>query len=238
MARLVKALDLFCGGGGAALGLVAAGMDVVGIDSARLGRRALRRRAACYPGRYVVGDVLGLPVEGEWDFVWVSPPCQRWSTATAHGGGDPDRHPDLVGPTRELIESMGVPGVIENVRGAPVRADIVLTGPGVGLPYILRRRHFECLGWLPPAIQPEPQRPTRAAWRAGRAVTITTSMCSTSHYYARRRAGKPGRVSVGEAKEVMGIPAHVPMTGREIGEAVPPPMAEWVARAYLDTLHV
>ena len=28
----MKALDLFCGGGGAALGLIAAGFDVVGVD--------------------------------------------------------------------------------------------------------------------------------------------------------------------------------------------------------------
>ena len=56
-------------------------------------------------------------------------------------------------------------------------------------------------------------------------------MSCTSHFYPRKRRGLAGRVGKAEAAEVMGITA--PMTGRQIGEAVPPPMAEWIGRSML-----
>ena len=214
------ALDLFCGGGGAALGLMEAGFDVVGVDR-------VRRHAKVYPGTFICVDALNPPVDlADFDLVWTSPPCQAFSPITMN---HKHKHPDIIETVRRLL--MGHPcTVIENVPRAPIRCDLALTGPMVGLNRIVRRRHFELSWW--PGLQPQPQTLPRKEWREGRAVTVTTSLCAWSHYYHRKRAGLPGRVPVAEAREVMGI--TIPMTARQVGEAVPPPFAKYVAELALE----
>ena len=118
----MRALDLFCGGGGAARGILAAGFDeIVGIDIAD------HRKA--YPGHFILGDALNPPARLEdFDFVWASPPCQAFSLAT-YGSGKAHRDdlPNLIPHTRELLSAHPWTA-IENVRHAPVRPDVVLTG--------------------------------------------------------------------------------------------------------------
>ena len=212
------ALDLFCGCGGAAEGLQRAGFDVVGVDAKALCGRY-------YPGTFVHGDALTPPFRlADFALVWASPPCQRWSTASGWHAAD---HPDLLAPTRELLAAHPA-AVIENVPLAPMRADLVLEGPMFGLDRIIRRRHFE-MSWRPPLALLPPRDPE--LFPSGRGVTVTTSMSATSHYYARKRAGLPGRVPVAEARAVMGITTPMPVWG--VGEAVPPAYAEFVARSFL-----
>lgn len=218
---MLKALDLFCGGGGTCAGLQAAGFSVVGIDLDPIHRKR-------YPGLFICADALQLPCRLEdFDLIWASPPCQRFSVATAWHGRR-DSHPDLIEPVRRLLKPHPFT-VIENVPGAPIRKDIVLTGPTVGLPRIERRRNFEVSFY--PGLLPKLRHVPRADWERGYAGTITTSMSATSHYYRRKAAGMPGRIPVAEAREMMGI-TH-PMTGPEVGEAVPPPYAEFIARRAL-----
>ena len=112
--------------------------------------------------------------------------------------------------------------------GAPLRTNLVLTGPMVGLHRISRRRHFE-LSWL--AGQPVIERLQAGLMKSGHAVCITTSMSCTAHYYPRKSRGLSGRVGRAEAAEVMGITG--PLTVHQIGEAIPPPMAEWIGRSML-----
>ena len=220
-----RALDLYCGGGGAALGLLRAGFDeVIGIDIDP-------RNRAVYPGRFICGNALDIELVrsvGEIDFAWASPPCQAFSSAGwAVGLKD---HPNLIPETRELLEGYAY-SCIENVPSAPIRKDLILTGPMVGLTRIERQRHFELSFQM---LQPTIQRVPRSMWESGRAVTITTSMCASSHYYRRKKAGLPGRVPNWEALEVMGIDR--PMTNRQIGEAVAPAMAEFIGREVLRRL--
>ena len=234
----MKALDLFCGGGGAALGMIAAGFEVWGVD-------INPRHAKVYPGHFVCGDATRPPFDlADFDFVWASPPCQRFSPALGMSARGRNRkrnaealaiarkaHDDLIPDVRDLLA--GHPWtVIENVPAAPIRCDIALTGPTVGLRRISRRRHFET-SWFP-GLLPQPQVIPRREWQAGKAVTVTTSMCASSHYYPRKRAGLPGRVPNREAREVMGI--DTPMTNRQIGEAVPPAYAEFIARNALELM--
>ena len=219
----MTALDLFCGGGGAALGLMAAGLDVVGVDIEP-------RHAGVYPGLFMVADATNPPVDlADFDLVWASPPCQAFSRITAKSAGSKEavhaKYPNLIPRTRALLA--GHPcSVIENVPDAPIRCDLALTGVMVGLHRIARRRHFELSWW--PGLQPQPQVPHREDWRAGRCLTITKSMSAISHYYPRKRAGLPGRPPIAEAREAMGI--ETPMTAAQVGEAVPPPYAEYIAR--------
>jgi DNA (cytosine-5)-methyltransferase 1 len=137
-----RLLDLFCGAGGAAMGYHRAGFDVVGVDIAPQPN---------YPFVFVHADALEElaawisweregPFEREaFDAIHASPPCQAYMRS---GNVDRGRHPDLLGSTRNLLVESGLPWVIENVPGAPMRPDAQLCGSQFGLE-IRRHRWFE-----------------------------------------------------------------------------------------------
>jgi hypothetical protein len=139
-------LDLFCGAGGASVGYHRAGFDVIGVDISPQPR---------YPFDFHQGDALELlarlvDCNPPWSFrqgrplsdfaaIHASPPCQdhiRGGLASDHGTGW------MLGASRSLLERTGVPWVIENVPGAPMRPDFVLCGSHFGLP-VRRHRWFE-----------------------------------------------------------------------------------------------
>lgn len=216
----MRALDLFCGGGGAARGILAAGFDeVVGIDIAD------HRKA--YPGHFILGDALNPPVRlEEFDFVWASPPCQAFSSQVA-GLGRPSSYPNLVPKSRALLE--GHPfTVIENVPGAPIRPDVSIVGQAVGLPKLWRKRHFEtsfpCLS--PPKV-------TRRGKVGDGTLVIAMKKGSIDALRRKERQAKgmKGHFTKAEIGEAMGLPSD--MTLSEMGEAVPPAYAEFIAREAL-----
>ena len=128
----VRILDLFCCQGGASVGYARAGFEVVGVDVAPQPR---------YPFEFHRGDALEFlrAHGGEFDAVHASPPCQAFTNAQKIRSND---HPDLVGPTRALLESLGRPYIIENVPGAPLVRPLVLCGAMFGL-RTYRHRLFE-----------------------------------------------------------------------------------------------
>lgn len=143
MSRQRRVLDLYCGVGGAARGYDQAGFEVVGVDiepqpNYRFGQ------AYNLPYGFVQADALesldrlldGGRVGGwtldDFDVIHASPPCQRF-TAMGRMANTHDDHPDLVAPTRELLEATGKPYVIENVEGAPLRDPLLLCGTMFGL---------------------------------------------------------------------------------------------------------
>lgn len=118
----MRALDLFCGGGGASMGLHRAGFEVVGVDVAPQPR---------YPFEFYQADALTFPLSG-FDFIWASPPCQAFSRL---------RHlhrkvrPNLIYETRARLLQSEIPYCIENVEEAPLGGDylIMLCGTMFGL---------------------------------------------------------------------------------------------------------
>ena len=135
-----RLLDLFCGGGGAGVGYARSGFDVTGCDVVV---------SACNPHPVIEADALTLDpawIGSEFDAVHASPPCQRFSRLTRKNGVA-DSHPDLITSTRRLLESTGLPWVLENVPGAPLRSPAMLCGsmfPGLR---VRRHRLFET-NWL------------------------------------------------------------------------------------------
>lgn len=129
----LRALDLFCGAGGATKGLQRAGFHVTGVDI------ALQPR---YCGDvFVRGDALNPKfILSGFDFIWASPPCQAHTVARVIHGRE---HPDLIPATRALLKASGVPWCIENVPNAPIRADYVLCGSQFGERRLKRHRWFE-----------------------------------------------------------------------------------------------
>lgn len=236
----MKALDLFCGAGGAAIGLLQAGFDaVVGVD-------VDARCAPVYPGEFVRGDVFGavallLLESGEFDLVWASPPCQRWASPTAltrapDGGHRPSAAPDLVAATRSLVAPHPCT-ILENVPRAPIRCDVALTGPMCGLPRLWRRRHFETTFFSTecPATRPA------GSVATGTLVSVTTQGgIPCRHTRAKRGEARPdlqsSRFTRQEMLGAMGLPGDCGWTMRQIGEAVPPAYARAMGALALDWL--
>ncbi|TKK86453.1 DNA cytosine methyltransferase [Herbidospora galbida] len=114
-----RLLDLFCCAGGAGMGYHLAGFDVTGVDV---------KPQPNYPFAFRQGDALEyLAAHGhEYDVIHASPPCQFY-TSLRHLHPH-DHHPDLIGPTRDLLIRSGRPWVMENVPDAPMPGALVLCG--------------------------------------------------------------------------------------------------------------
>jgi DNA (cytosine-5)-methyltransferase 1 len=135
-----RLLDLFCGAGGAAVGYHRAGFDVVGVDI---------ESQPNYPFEFIRGDAIDLLRRAglhAFDAIHASPPCQAFTAMrTMPNAGT---HPELVAPTRDLLVATGLPYVIENVVGAPLRNAVLICGTSLGLTTdthdLARHRLFEC----------------------------------------------------------------------------------------------
>lgn len=142
--RKPKLLDLFCGAGGCSMGYHRAGFNVVGVDI---------NHQPHYPFRFHRADAMLFPLDG-FDAVHASPPCKAFTkTGWAFHFNCHQNHKDLLTPMRERLIASGLPFVIENVPGAPIRGDLMLCGSMFGLG-VRRHRYFETnpslFNFLPP----------------------------------------------------------------------------------------
>lgn len=118
-----RACDLFCGAGGAAVGLHRAGFDVEGWDI---------KPQKHYPYKFHLGNALDADLSG-FDFVWASPPCQEHTALRARVG---KHYECFIERTRAKLDAWGGPYILENVVGAPLRVDVMLCAVMFGLPVI------------------------------------------------------------------------------------------------------
>lgn len=204
-------------------GLLRAGFKVVvGVD--------IEDHSASYPGVFLMGDALKVPFDlREFDLIWASPPCQAYSAGTSKRRRG--NHPRLIGPTRRLLAGHPLT-VIENVMRSPLRPDLVLDGPMFGLNRIERRRKFE-LSW--PVLSPPPYRIRRDRPPAP-IYKHMTYQTETMRRWLPRVPDLKWRLPLSEAKEVMGIPADSPMTSAEVGESIPPSLAEYIGSLAMGVL--
>lgn len=205
MSKRPTALDLFCGAGGASMGLHRAGFDVVGVDINR------QRR---YPFRFVQADALRPPFNlSSFDFIWASPPCQRYSLAQ-NAAKNADAHPDHVPAVREMLRASGVPYAIENVIGAPLENPAILCGLAFGL-NVKRHRLIETSFFM--LTPPCPSHDQDYFVIFGHEVRN------------RRKGSAAGRKNkIAEGRKAMGIDW---MTRGELSESIPPAYGEFVGRA-------
>ena len=200
-----RLLDLFCGAGGAAMGYHRAGFEVVGVDIAPQKH---------YPFEFHQADALEFCREHghEFDAIHASPPCQRWSECTPLESRG--KHPDLIGPVRDLLVQIGKPYVIENVDGARrmLRSPRMLCGTMFGLP-IWRHRWFELSGvaWGPMKCR-----------HNGHPVLV----CGSGH-------GR-GEAKVPQMIEVMQTPWM--KVRKEVRQAIPPAYTEFIGKQLIRAL--
>lgn len=125
-----RLLDLFCGSGGAGEGYRRAGWDVFGVDTNRA-------RLAEYPFPSHRGDALefALAHGHEFDAIHASPPCTGYTRGTAAVPDRLTRYDRLIAATRDVLEHLGRPYIIENVEDArsELKAPVLLCGRMFGL---------------------------------------------------------------------------------------------------------
>jgi DNA (cytosine-5)-methyltransferase 1 len=196
-----RLLDLYCGAGGAAVGYHRAGFNVTGVDIAPQPR---------YPFEFCQGDAMTWPLDG-YDAIHASPPCQDHSRShkpCAHGTGW------MLAATRRRLQATGLPWVIENVPGAPMRADLRLCGCMFGLRGLMRERWFETHPPLfelrAPCYHPDP------------VITVSGTGAGVTHQKIH--------ATFADWRRIMGIDW---MTGAELAQAIPPAYTEYLGRQLL-----
>lgn len=209
--------DGFCGAGGATRGYQLAGFEVIGIDHKPSPRYCgdgfihmdmFEFFERCQRGEYPQPDV--------WH---CSPPCQAYSQAALAQRNQGRVYPDLLVPTREMLESIDRPWVIENVPGAPMRADYRLCGCQFGLD-LRRQRWFET-SWngfslMRPCYHPYP---------------VVSVVGHGTPSWVRERLGYTPTIK--DYRAAMGIDW---MTRAELSQAIPPAYCEYIGKQLMAVL--
>ena len=212
-------VDTFCKAGGATRGYQRAGFYVVGVD--------IEPQPHYVGDEFIQADALDMLADSRFlarfDAIHASPPCQAYSV-TRHNWNARKDHPDLLGRTRQLLGQSGLPWVIENVPGAPMRPLVMLCGSafGLGIPGYQLRRHrwFELpdIWFMSPPCQ-----------HSGPVIGIYGD-----HGRDRRRKEGFGRYfTLDERKAAMGIDW---MARDELDQAIPPAYTEYIGAQLLGHL--
>lgn len=229
----MRVLDLFCGAGLVAAGLIDAGCEVVGVDL---------HPQPDYPAPFLLHDATTLDPRfiAMFDWLWASPPCLRDTVMRHAPGAKGGQHPDLITPTRAMLQRSGKPYVLENVMGAPLLDPVVLNGFMFGLGattsdgrrfHLERKRQFET-NW--PLTAPPFQRQAPVIGVYGGHVRCRSASAG----------GRGTRDFVGEDKpalmrQAMGLDRRLPMGA--ISQGIPPAYATHIAvqmRRYLTSLRL
>ncbi|MBA3912890.1 MAG: DNA cytosine methyltransferase [Acidobacteriales bacterium] len=217
--RKLRLLDLFCCAGGAGVGYSRAGFEVTGVDLTPQPR---------YPLSFVQADALKLDPTfiASFDVIHASPPCQSYSDL-AKRNGNADEWPRLVEPVRKLCVKSGLPYIIENVEGAPLRNPTVLCGTMFKGLRVIRHRLFETN--FPILCPPHLRHPKCHTMDKRKAHYGKTNEMRD---FVSVNGG--GNCSVAAARDAMGIDW---MNKGELNEAIPPVYTHFIGeqlRALLD----
>jgi DNA (cytosine-5)-methyltransferase 1 len=203
----MRILDLFCCGGGAAMGLSKGfnTIDITGVDI---------NPQPKYPFKFIQADALTFDLTG-YDFIWASPPCQAFTRAKHLQG---NKHPDLVDAIRQRLIQANVPYCIENVEGAPLINPIMLCGTMFNL-QTYRHRLFETNFKV---TQPPHLKHTTKQAKMGRPPQKGEFIQVVGNFSG-----------VEFAQIAMGIDW---LGQKELSQAIPPAYSEYIGKQYLKSL--
>lgn len=215
-----RALDLFCGAGGATRGMQMAGFHVTGVD--------IEPQPRYCGDEFVRGDALGslygvgVVNPSMFDFIWASPVCKKYTIAGRGERARGRQYPDQIEPVRTMLAAIGVPYVIENVPGSPLRPDIILCGSHFGLP-IARHRLFKT-SWHAFCLLP-------VCAHVAELITVCGHGTPSWMRHKRIKLGLHPNASVAMKRDAMEIQWA---NREELSQAIPPAYANFIARAFLD----
>ena len=213
--RKPRLLDLFCCAGGAGIGYSRAGFEVVGVDV---------KPQPHYPLQFIQADALTLTPEfiASFDAIHASPPCQSYSDL-AKRNRNAHLWPRLVEPVRDMLIRSGLPYVIENVEGAPLRDPVVLCGTMFKGLRVLRHRLFESN--IPIAVPVHGRHPKVHTFDKRKSQYGKTDEMRD---FVSVNGG--GNCTVAAASDAMGIEW---MTKNELNEAIPPLYTQFIGEQLL-----
>jgi len=207
-----RALDLFCGAGGATAGLQEAGFYVAGVD--------IKAQPHYCGDEFHQADAMSFPLDG-FDFIWASPPCQGYSRTRKIMEGKGIANPracNLIPEVRAFLETAKLPYVIENVPGAPLISPVLLCGTMFGL-RVYRHRVFESS--LPLVVRGHPTHNGSTGSHRGYSKGFPYVTVGGHNY------------NTSEGKGAMQIDW---MTRDELNEAIPPAYSEFIGRQVLGAI--
>lgn len=242
----MRLLDLFCCEGGASTGYSRAGFDVYGVDL----WDAYKRKRYPFPSwrgdamevldrlldggkiAFNSGETLGLH---DFAVITASPPCQPYSvTKVTHS----NVHAELLKPVRTALRNTGLPYVIENVVGAPMKTPVTLCGTMFRMVakdtdgrmlYLRRHRLFESNEWIVPKGR------CRCAEfdRRGIGVGGVYGHGANDRAYAKN-VKRGGYTPIKDVRsELMGVDW---MTERGLSQAIPPAYTEFLGRQLIGAI--
>ena len=217
-----RVLDLFCGGGGSSVGYAQVGFEVRGVD--------LTGQLE-YPYQFDQADALYYLSKNHdaFDAFVASPPCRDHSILANCGIGQ-DGTGSLLVETREALQALGKPYVIENVEGAEMPNHVTLCGSmfelGTVTHQLKRHRQFESSFPIPQPMDHclEDQRPVIGLYggrpRDRRKSSTTKGTSGTTLPFI-------------DAQQAMGID-WLPI--KPLCQAIPPAYTEYIGRYLLKEL--
>lgn len=215
-------LDLYCCAGGAAMGYHRAGFDVIGVDIVDRPR---------YPFTFVKADALDVLRDmtrygfmPRPDAVHASPPCQK-DNPLIKGTNRKTRahlHRSWTADTRDLLDALGLPYVIEQPTGSgEIRRDVLLCMDmfPVEPPRVWRHREFELSGFTVPQPAHDKHVGRVRGWRHG---------VQYPGQYVAAYGNGGGKATVPEMQHALGI--DWTDVREELTEAIPPAYTEYIGR--------
>ena len=211
--KKLKLLDLYCCAGGAGHGYSMAGFDVTGVDVEPQPKHPKHMK-------FVQGCALEYLKENHhnFDVIHASPPCQAHTKASKVARASGKQYECFIERTRNLLDEIGKPYVIENVPDSPLNNPILLCGSMFGLK-TYRHRLFESNLNLS-----APRHPSHIAknCKMGRPPKSGEFIQVVGHF-----SGVPF------AREAMGISW---MGQKELAQAIPPAYTEFIGRQVMNII--
>jgi DNA (cytosine-5)-methyltransferase 1 len=220
----IRLLDLCCGAGGCSVGYKQAAdelgleIEITGIDIADQPN---------YPFYFERADAVEFLKTNNryYTHVHASPPCQAFTTSSNEKRDNGQSGSGVIlSSIKEEMYKLKLPGVIENVVGAPLVRDCDLEGRMFGLK-VIRRRIFETINWF--MMKPGKQR-FRGREKDGDMVQVAGHGGIVNRFGVRYKV--EGNSILKIRSNAMGIDW---MTNKEITQAIPPAYTKYIGLEFL-----
>ena len=175
-----------------------------------------------YPFEFIQADALDYlrwTRLKQFDLIHASPPCQAFTVYGNNKEHVKQDHPNLIPPTREILQAFHLPHVIENVPRAPLLDPVQLCGTSFPPLEVRRHRLFESNFPIPP-MPCDHGRLTERKYPGSTNRPNGRTVCNIGEW----------RVPLEVQQKAIGIDW---MTVPELSQAIPPAFTRFIGEAFL-----